>query len=643
MMMMMSHDDEHDDDSSIVVFSYAGNVFCVCLHSSRLIFCSFIAAMDRPQQAPAKSKSKRRPCQKIAAAVLTVCGTTGLVLQCPKLVESEGHHHVALAWSANARARRAHLGPTALPVGTGCDNMVRDKNLINGLVRSEFPELVALVETEGGSVDTVHLKGEDLTHALKRVTRTMPKRLSSDHGPASKALQDVMFRCKISGVTQPRKRTTTFENYNPAPSQENLCTFYEKLTESSSRTQDIGDALRAVAENRVISPDFKQLFVDMIETLGEKEFRRFMDANDFDEGQAPRFQYAEIVRNLRMNVDTFCPDTPYESQDHFRDELSKVARWYERDRSRDKKVGLDVSKQFADTFDQKFSQIAARYPPPASSGGAALAQELSDHKENKSSNKGVMSSALTKKAVARLGDPELLTCIMNNRFGSDDQDLGSQFNEIFHAFLKKRNLGAGRGGKKSLELAEMQMDYARMSYNDTRLNGWLVRGRVSGDVRHFQQIELMRRSGAMVLRGHFDNGTLHKSLFAAIEGQTVPRKTVEQLQQQGFKVIARAGAAWSQVEVHKLEDAMRAVAQDPTLMGDYANVEKWVSWVVLGGSRTANEVARKMNQLLGLRTDAEEGEESEESEEDDEEEEDAEEFEEGKEEASDREYRSTVD
>ena len=74
--------------------------------------------------------------------------------------------------------------------------------------------------------------------------------------------------------------------------------------------------------------------------------------------------------------------------------------------------------------------------------------------------------------------------------------------------------------------------------------------------------------------------------------------TIDELHATGFKTVANANTPWRDEEVKQLEDAIRSLQEDESIMGDFASPERYIAWSVLGGSRTANAVSKKMKLML---------------------------------------------
>ena len=73
------------------------------------------AQVDVPKQ------RKKTVFSRLGASVVTVCGTKGLVLVCPKVVPSEAHEHTIPAVE-EVLEHRLELGPAGCPVGMcACD------------------------------------------------------------------------------------------------------------------------------------------------------------------------------------------------------------------------------------------------------------------------------------------------------------------------------------------------------------------------------------------------------------------------------------------------------------------------------------------------------------------------------------------
>jgi hypothetical protein len=186
----------------------------------------------------------------------------------------------------------------------------------------------------------------------------------------------------------------------------------------------------------------------------------------------------------------------------------------------------------------------------------------------------------------------------NGLVGHDRENAGTLHNEQFHSYLKQKGLAGGRGGKRSKEIQEMNLDYARLAYNDVKLNKWWVGRCTNGDTRHYTQVEIMRRTSAIILRGHLDSPDVYTSMFACIADKKMPRATIADLHAAGFKTVAKPGSPWTREEEEKLEAGMRAATKDPDVMGDYSSIERWLAFFVLGGSRTARDVSNKMRRML---------------------------------------------
>ena len=70
-------------------------------------------------------------------------------------------------------------------------------------------------------------------------------------------------------------------------------------------------------------------------------------------------------------------------------------------------------------------------------------------------------------------------------------------------------------GMRSIELQEMYLNYACIALNAVKLKGLQVGGRSGGDVAFFQQIDLIKRIGAMLM--HYGAGGI-QSLYEDLEG-----------------------------------------------------------------------------------------------------------------------------
>jgi hypothetical protein len=186
-----------------------------------------------------------------------------------------------------------------------------------------------------------------------------------------------------------------------------------------------------------------------------------------------------------------------------------------------------------------------------------------------------------------------LEFLHNNQFGGPKKDLGSNENEQTHGYFRKMGIaGNTRSGKRSIETAEMQLNYARISKNTVMLNKLAVRGRGAGDVRHYEQIEAMKRSLSVLFNVHFDDRKSSRKVFAELEGKTVVHATIGELMEAGFKTVAGPKSPWTQHELDALTNAICQMKADPSCSGDYRTVERWLAWSVLGGSRTENAVSQ---------------------------------------------------
>ena len=100
-----------------------------------------------------------------------------------------------------------------------------------------------------------------------------------------------------------------------------------------------------------------------------------------------------------------------------------------------------------------------------------------------------------------------------------------------------------------------------------------------------------------MLRDYFTSAP-RPVMFAQINEQKNPRKSIEDLQRMGFKTMARSTTPWTTIEEEKLKQALIQLHADATVIQDYKTVQKWISWSVLGGSRSPLDVQRKMNARL---------------------------------------------
>jgi hypothetical protein len=151
-----------------------------------------------------------------------------------------------------------------------------------------------------------------------------------------------------------------------------------------------------------------------------------------------------------------------------------------------------------------------------------------------------------------------------------------------------------RTGQRSKEIQEMYMNFAAIAFNTVKMKKWLVRGRSSGDVRFYEQIESVKRYGAMLLL-HED-----KCLYDFLEGQSVQCASVGDLIKSGFQCVAGPSTPWTAAEVQLLNQSLEDVKNDPTIVGNYLKLERYIAWSTLGGSRTEAAVLKKMRELLPL-------------------------------------------
>ena len=118
-------------------------------------------------------------------------------------------------------------------------------------------------------------------------------------------------------------------------------------------------------------------------------------------------------------------------------------------------------------------------------------------------------------------------------------------------------------------------------------------------MRYFEQLQGIKRAASMMFNAHDFAGTgRFQSIFAALEGKYVPRKTIQDLHAMGFKTVAGSATPWTKHEEATLKRAIALVAVDPSVTDGYAKTEKWIAWRELGGSRTENAVVKKMRELL---------------------------------------------
>ena len=187
----------------------------------------------------------------------------------------------------------------------------------------------------------------------------------------------------------------------------------------------------------------------------------------------------------------------------------------------------------------------------------------------------------------------------NNQFGGASLDLGSNENEQLHGYFRKLGIAANtRGGKRCVEQAEMQLDYCRISKNSVLLNKMSVRGRGSGDVRYYEQVEAIKRMAAVIFNVHFEKQTSFRKVFSALESKSVSRMTIEDLHAAGFKTVAGANTPWTKQELALLTKAICDLKADPSLAGDFNKIERWIAWQILGGSRTENAVSKELHRML---------------------------------------------
>ena len=266
-------------------------------------------------------------------------------------------------------------------------------------------------------------------------------------------------------------------------------------------------------------------------------------------------------------------------------ELKRIYRWYETPRVTKNAVSFDIAQRLGHMLHGK-----------AASGNAV--NDVPEPSILTSTSTGITSNELAKKALTNITHPLTLTFLFNNSYiGGPTSDGGSQENEHHHAYEKKVGVAAvTRHGKVSYEEVVMDLQYTRFAHNAVIINKEEVRGRGSGDRKFWQQTETFKRSAAIMMRNCFH--ACQPDLFARVEGKAKPRKCIEELQAMGFKTMARATTPWTQLEEEKLEQALRDLVLDRTIMHDYASVHKWISWSVLGGTRAPSDVIRKMNARL---------------------------------------------
>jgi hypothetical protein len=212
---------------------------------------------------------------------------------------------------------------------------------------------------------------------------------------------------------------------------------------------------------------------------------------------------------------------------------------------------------------------------------------------------GICATIKAQKTLERLDDPTKLKHIFNNsRVGGSKDDGGSNENEQLHSYLNKHIASGLAQSIKTIEVSEMKFNYGRIGYNAGKLNKWKLRGRFSADNKCFQQLAAIRRFAAMLLNLSISDGQPDIKLFEAIEDKEIVKLCAEDLVEQGFKIIATEKTPWTDAEISKVHIALVALTDDPTLMGDYATVEKWLAWSVLGSSRSVVAVRKYLQKKL---------------------------------------------
>ena len=98
-----------------------------------------------------------------------------------------------------------------------------------------------------------------------------------------------------------------------------------------------------------------------------------------------------------------------------------------------------------------------------------------------------------------------------------------------------------------------------------------VRGRGSGDVRYYEQVEAIKRMAAVIFNVHFEKQTSFRKVFSALESKSVSRMTIEDLHAAGFKTVAGANTPWTKQELALLTKAICDLKADPS-----ANI-RWLS------------------------------------------------------------------
>ena len=609
---------------------------------------------------PSKTKGKKLSFQKISAAVLTICGREGMVMQAPKLVPSENQDEVRHAWTRNALYRREFLGANACPVATGSDNTHKNKHMIDDCVRSLFPELTRIFKD---NLSDFHLQAEDLTHVYHRAERALAKREHPvDAQKFMRAMKQIVFRAakcphnltlrstapvavlvtppgpapahgRPPGMSKAFDPTGTLGSVSTLMgsshglnslvptlddgldfgNNEAVRSLYEKICarKTPSKQTTLRNAARAFAENLPADAKsdrnnlMKELFAVILQKLGETGTRRLLDQCGFDDaGRAvPRYVVCDIASAVGLKPAALFPVLPYSSAKEWSDEVWGIFEWFLVPRERDDWAGIDIASRFAATFPSRFDARSAKIGHIAiqSDGGVTRRKLATKAKRAKGrgSSKGLTDTVLCRKTFKRLCDTTLSQYILNNGFiGKDDENGGTQQNEQFHAYLMQKGLSGGKGGKRSKEIQEMNLDYARLAYNDVKLHKWWVGRCVNGDSRHFAQVEVMRRTAAIILRGHLDSPSVYSSIYSGVANKKMQRATIGDLHALGFKTVATPGSVWTREEEEKVTAGMRAASVDPDVMGDYSSIEKWLSFVVLGGSRSTRDVVDKMNQML---------------------------------------------
>ena len=231
------------------------------------------------------------------------------MLTSPTLVPAESHEFIAKNWRRIALARREHLGIQGCPVGTGCDNMRRDRFLIHKLVREIFPELVAF----HGEISKFVLLGEDITHVIHRFHRCVPKLSSCDSGLYKSVVKRVFLRCKVT--------------HDPAVDPEQNFTDYlreRSLDEKETMLQVRGVLLKTLKFDKLTS-DERDLMLELLPCIGERNLQKLSKAVGFHE-ELLRFIVHEISRNVGIDPEQETP--PYHQPEDVLHEMKRVHAWF---------------------------------------------------------------------------------------------------------------------------------------------------------------------------------------------------------------------------------------------------------------------------------------------------------------------------